>query len=69
VAPPDISAEGQQCLVALVGQMVASDEWQQTLQRYGWQDYFLPGEEFGAFIAQERDRVIGILTGLGLVAA
>ncbi|MDP9366039.1 MAG: tripartite tricarboxylate transporter substrate-binding protein [Chloroflexota bacterium] len=68
MAPPEISDEGRQCLVALVDQMRASDAWQQTLQTQGWQDYYLPGDEYGAFLAEERDRVVGILTELGLVS-
>jgi putative tricarboxylic transport membrane protein len=69
VAPPGISEEGRQCLVALVEQMVASEAWAQTREQYDWQDFALSGDEFATFLAEERDRVIGILTGLGLVAA
>ena len=68
VAPPELSPEGQACLVAIVEQMQASAGWQETLARYGWQDYFLAGDEFGAFLAEERERVEGILAELGLVA-
>jgi putative tricarboxylic transport membrane protein len=68
VAPPDISEEGRQCLVALVEQMVASEGWQATLAKYGWQSYPLYGDEYAAFLMEERDRVIEILKGLGLVA-
>jgi putative tricarboxylic transport membrane protein len=68
VAPPDISDEGRQCLVALVEQMVATDAWRTTREQYGWQDFFQSGDEFGAFLEAERERVTGILTGLGLVA-
>jgi putative tricarboxylic transport membrane protein len=69
VAPPEISEEGRQCLVALVEEMIASDGWQQTLAQYGWQGYPLSGEEFAAFLEEERARVIEILTQLGYVAA
>lgn len=69
VAPSDLSDEGRQCLVALVEQMRGSAGWQETLARYGWQDYFLAGDEYGTFLAEERDRVTGILTELGLVGA
>jgi putative tricarboxylic transport membrane protein len=69
VAPPEISDEGRQCLVALVEQMIASDGWRETREKYGWQDYALSGDEYAAFLTAERDRVIPILTELGLVAA
>jgi putative tricarboxylic transport membrane protein len=68
VAPPEISEEGRQCLVALVEQMAASDAWRATRENYGWQDFFLAGDEFTTYLADERERVIEILTGLGLVA-
>lgn len=68
VAPPEISEEGRQCLIALVDAMVASEGWRQTREQYGWQDYALSGDEFSAFLEAERERVIGILTELGLVA-
>jgi putative tricarboxylic transport membrane protein len=67
VAPPEISGEGRQCLVALVEQMVASEAWAQTREQYGWQDFSQSGEEFGALLETERERINGILTGLGLV--
>lgn len=68
VAPPEISDEGRQCLVALVEQMTASAGWQETRERYGWQDFALAGDGFTTFLAEDRERVIEILTGLGLVA-
>lgn len=69
VAPPDISEEARQCLVALVEQMVASDGWQETLDRYGWQDFAPPGDDFAAFVASERDRVIPLLEQIGLITS
>ncbi len=68
VAPPEISDEGRQCLVALVEQMVASDGWRQTREKYGWQDYALSGDDFSTFLTAEGERVIPILTDLGLIA-
>jgi len=69
VAPPDISDEARQCLIAVVEQMRAGDAWQEALTRNGWQDFYLPGDEFGAFLTAERDRVIPTLQQLGLVEA
>jgi putative tricarboxylic transport membrane protein len=68
VAPPEISEEGRQCLVALVEQMVASEGWAQTREQYGWQDFAMSGDEFATFLDAERERVTGILTELGLIA-
>ena len=68
VAPPEISDEGRDCLIALVEQTVASEGWTQTREKYGWQDFAMSGDEFGAFLDSERERVTGILTELGLIA-
>jgi putative tricarboxylic transport membrane protein len=68
VAPPDISDEGRDCLVALVEQMIASEGWAQTREQYGWQDFAMSGDEFATFLDSERERVTGILTELGLIA-
>ena len=68
VAPPEISDEGRDCLIALVEQMVASEGWAQTREQYGWQDFAMSGDEFATFLDAERERVTGILTELGLIA-
>jgi putative tricarboxylic transport membrane protein len=69
VAPPDISAAGRQCLTALVEQMVASDGWRQTREKYGWQDFSQSSDDFGAFLTEENERVTGILKQLGLIGS
>jgi putative tricarboxylic transport membrane protein len=68
VAPPEISDEGRDCLIAMVEQMVASEGWTQTREQYGWQDFAMFGDEFTTFLDAERERVTGILTELGLIA-
>ena len=68
VAPPEISDEGRDCLIAMVEQMVASEGWTQTREQYGWQDFAMFGDEFATFLDAERERVTGILTELGLIA-
>ena len=67
VAPPDISPEDQACIVAMITKMHDSEAWQAALAKYGWQDLFVTGDEFGSLLSSERERVIGILTDLGLV--
>ena len=68
VAPPEISDEGRDCLIALVDQMVGSEGWAQTREQYGWQDFAMSGDEFATFLNEERERITGILTELGLIA-
>ena len=69
VAPPGVSAEDQSCIVNMLQAMHESEAWQQALAKYGWQDFFQTGDEFGQFLASEQERVVGILTQIGLVAA
>jgi putative tricarboxylic transport membrane protein len=68
VAPPEISDEGRDCLIALVDQMVTSEGWAQTREQYGWQDFAMSGDEFATFLNEERERITAILTELGLIA-
>lgn len=67
VAPPEISPEAQACMVAAVESTTQSQTWLETLARFGWSDYYLAGDEFGAFMADEADRVTTLLEELGLI--
>ena len=66
VAPPDLSTEQRDALIAAFDQARESDAWQQTLEQNYWRDTWLPGDEFGAYIDSEEERVAGILSDLGL---
>ena len=68
VAPPEISTEQRDCIVAMLQQMHDSQGWQDVLAKYGWQDYFQAGDAFAQFLPAERDRITAILQQLGLVA-
>jgi putative tricarboxylic transport membrane protein len=67
VAPPGLSDEGRAELVASFTALRESPEWKEALERNGWQDAFLPGDDFAAFLHSENDRVAGVLRNLGLV--
>ncbi|SDU68001.1 Bug family tripartite tricarboxylate transporter substrate binding protein [Jiangella alkaliphila] len=67
VAAGDISDEDRAALVDLVTQVSESDEWQAELDRAGWGDTFLPGEEFDAFLGEEITSVQNVLRDIGLV--
>ena len=67
VAPPGISDEGRERLLALVEEVHASEQWQEQLETRGWEDTYLPGEEFEAFLGEEQTRVRGVLEDIGLV--
>ncbi|GAB1512257.1 Bug family tripartite tricarboxylate transporter substrate binding protein [Actinophytocola sp. KF-1] len=66
VAPPGISQNDTDRLVRLFTDLQDTPQWQDALERNGWTPAFQPGEEFGEFLAEENDRVAGVLTELGL---
>jgi putative tricarboxylic transport membrane protein len=68
VAPPGLSDEGRAELVDAFTALRESPEWTEALERNGWQDAYLPGDDFAAFLRSENDRVAGVLRNLGLVA-
>jgi putative tricarboxylic transport membrane protein len=67
VAPPELSTEQRDCIVTVLQQMHDSQAWNDVLAKYGWQDYFLAGDEFAQFLPAERDRITAVLKELGLV--
>jgi len=67
VAPPNISAEARDALVAAVDAMVQSAEWAEALERFGWTSAYMGGDEFAAYLQEEDARVTEILREIGLV--
>ncbi|HEX7000064.1 MAG TPA: tripartite tricarboxylate transporter substrate-binding protein [Trueperaceae bacterium] len=67
VAPPGISAEQRDALVATVDAMVASEEWQAALEQNNWLDAYMGGDEFAAYLESEASRVTDVLVSIGLV--
>lgn len=66
VAPPGISDSDRQALVAVYTRMHDSPQWKDAVAKNGWDDAFLPGDEFGGFIQQQTDQVESVLNELGL---
>ena len=67
VAPKGISADAKKQLVSLVTSMHDSPSWKDALQKNGWQDTFLAGDEFESFMTGEISTTEGVLKDLGLV--
>lgn len=67
VAPPEISDEERDALIDTVDQMVATDEWQETLERFNWTGLYMAGDEFEAYLENEQERVTEVLRDIGLV--
>ena len=67
MAGPGITADQKAQLTKLFDGMVASSEWKALLKARGWDDYYLAGEPFAAFLKDEQVRVGDILRTIGLV--
>lgn len=67
VASGDISDEDRAALVDLVTDLHGSEEWKAELERAGWGDTFLAGDEFDAFLDEEISSVQDVLRDIGLV--
>ena len=65
-APPGITEEEEQQLVQTIEQMVNSETWQQILEQKGWENTFLAGDEFQAYLNSQIERTSEILTNLGI---
>ncbi|MGQ4269672.1 Bug family tripartite tricarboxylate transporter substrate binding protein [Nocardiopsis changdeensis] len=66
MAPPGITEEERAELTAVVEEMVATPEWQDTLERNRWDDTFQSGPEFEEFLEAEIARITEVTEELGL---
>jgi putative tricarboxylic transport membrane protein len=67
LAPPGISGERREELIAMLEEMHDSPEWQRALEDNGWTDTFRTGDEFTAFLEEQDRRVADTLEELGLL--
>ncbi|WP_020573538.1 Bug family tripartite tricarboxylate transporter substrate binding protein [Actinopolymorpha alba] len=67
VAPGGISDDERKTLVDLATKLHESKEWKAELDRAGWGDAFLAGDEFKTFLDEDIASVQGILRDIGLV--
>lgn len=67
MAAPGITPDQKAQLTRLFDGLVASSEWKALLKARGWDDYYLAGEPFAAFLKEEQVRVGDILRTIGLV--
>lgn len=66
VAPPDITPEQRKALLDAVEKMAKSPAWAETLKAKGWDDAYLAGDAFAAFLKDEQARVSNVLASIGL---
>ncbi|MGB3352508.1 MAG: tripartite tricarboxylate transporter substrate binding protein [Mycobacterium sp.] len=67
LAPPGISDEDRQAMVAILEELHATDAWKEALVKNGWSDAFMTGQAFEDFLTEQDERVETTLTDLGLV--
>lgn len=66
VAPPGLNDGQRRVLIDAVDRMVKSPAWAETLKQKGWDDAYLSGDAFAAFLANEQTRVGLVLKSVGL---
>ena len=67
MAPPGITEAQRQELIKTLAAMVKSPQWKALLEKDGWVDLFMSGDEFKAYVEAEQKTVLALVTHLGLV--
>lgn len=67
VGAPDMSPEGRQMWLDRFAKMHESAAWKDILAKQGWEDAYLAGDDFVAFLGDEKVRIGEILKEAGLV--
>jgi putative tricarboxylic transport membrane protein len=67
VGAPDMSEEGKAMWLDRFAKMHESQAWKDILATQGWEDAYLAGDDFVAFLAEEKERTAAVLKGVGLI--
>jgi putative tricarboxylic transport membrane protein len=67
LAPPDISDTRRGQLIEYLDEMHDSAEWQDALEKNGWTDAYVTGDDFGQFLQEQDARVADTLEEVGLL--
>lgn len=67
MAPPDISDGRRDDLIGFLGEMHETEQWQEALEKNGWIDAFITGDEYGQFLEDQDARVESTLKEVGLL--
>jgi putative tricarboxylic transport membrane protein len=65
-APPDLADADKAMLVETVETMAKSQTWQSILEQKGWENTFLAGDEFEAYLQAQIEQTTEILKSLGI---
>ena len=63
---PGITTAQRDALVKLVKDATETPAWKATLAKLGWQGVFLGGEDYARFLAEDTQRIAGIIDSLGI---
>jgi putative tricarboxylic transport membrane protein len=66
VAPEGIGAADRKALLDTIDKLVKSAAWKEQLKTKNWDDAYLAGDPFAAFLKAENDRVNKVLQSVGL---
>jgi putative tricarboxylic transport membrane protein len=66
-AAPDITDAQRKDLIDLMSKTVKTPAWQATLKKNEWEDLFLAGDAFKAFLDKDQTRIAKIIESVGLV--
>jgi putative tricarboxylic transport membrane protein len=66
VAPPGISDDDRDAWIDALEKMHHSAAWEKALADNGWTDAFITGDEFASFMKEQDQRVVDVLSQLGL---
>ena len=64
---PGMSDDAKKGWVERFDKLVKTPEWAELLKSKGLNDAYLGGDEFGAFVKSEQERIIPVLKDLGLI--
>ena len=65
-AGPGLNAQQRDALVKLVRAATETPAWKQTLEKLGWEGWYLGGEDYAKFLREDEKRVGAIIESLGL---
>jgi len=63
---PGLNPQQRDSLVKLVKSATETPAWKSTLEKLGWEPWFLGGDDYARFIREDEKRVAGIIQSLGL---
>ncbi len=67
VAAPGLSDADKKKLSDAVEKTVKSDAWKEILKQKGWDDAYMPADDFAKFLKTEQARVTDVMKAIGLV--